>query len=406
MRPFVQLSSEIGALNTVILHRPGLELEHLIPPYLEYMLSEDTPHVATAGKEHDAFADLLRKNGTQVIYLADLFLEVLQDGAVRKSFIDEYCDKSHIASNDLKKTVREYMLSMPPEKLRDIVLRGIMKRDLTESASLALPLAIEEEYPFITDPLCGIYFTRDIGVCIGHGMLVSSMSMPFRQRETLLVQYVWQYHPLFQQDQSPKWYDNELGYGIEGGDVLVLSDRVLAIGYSERTSIGAVEALAHNLFTQGYEKILLFHLPKNRRFMHLDVLFTMVDRDKFLITPALASGQFAIYELSLGINGRIKAVCKTQSVKKILAKALGLDEVTFISVGGGDVIYAPREHWNMGSNVLTIAPGKVVAYDRNDVTNEQLVRNGVEVLTFSGCELSRGRGGPRCMSMPVHREKL
>jgi len=406
MRPFVQLSSEIGALNTVILHRPGLELEHLIPPYLEYMLSEDTPHVATAGKEHDAFADLLRKNGTHVIYLADLFLEVLQDGAVRKSFIDEYCDKSHIASNDLKKTVREYMLSMPPEQLRDIVLRGIMKRDLTESASLALPLAIEEEYPFITDPLCGIYFTRDIGVCIGRGMLVSSMSMPFRQRETLLVQYVWQYHPLFQQDQSPKWYDNELGYGIEGGDVLVLSDRVLAIGYSERTSLGAVEALAHNLFTQGYEKILLFHLPKNRRFMHLDVLFTMVDRNKFLITPALASGQFAIYELSLGINGRIKAVCQTQPVKKILAKALGLDEVTFISVGGGDVIYAPREHWNMGSNVLTIAPGKVVAYDRNDVTNEQLVRNGVEVLTFSGCELSRGRGGPRCMSMPVHREKL
>jgi arginine deiminase len=406
MKPFVQLSSEIGALNTVILHRPGLELEHLIPPYLEYMLSEDTPHVATAGKEHDAFADLLRKNGTQVLYLADLFLEVLQDETVRRVFVEEYCEKSHIASNDLKKAVREYLFSMPPEQLRDIVLRGIMKRDLTGFASLALPLSIEEEYPFITDPLCGIYFTRDIGVCIGRGMLVSSMSMPFRQRETLLVQYIWQYHPLFQQDQTPKWYDNALGYGIEGGDVLVLSDRVLAIGYSERTSLGAVEALAHSLFSQGYEKILLFHLPKNRRFMHLDVLFTMVDRNKFLITPALASGQFAIYELSLGSDGRIKAVCQTQPVKKILAEALELDEVTFISVGGGDVIYAPREHWNMGSNVLTIAPGKVVAYDRNDVTNEQLVRNGVEVLTFSGCELSRGRGGPRCMSMPVHRERL
>ena len=406
MKPFVQLSSEIGRLNTVILHRPGLELEHLIPPYLEYMLSEDTPHVATAGKEHDAFAKLLRQNGTQVLYLSDLFLEVLQEETVRKTFIEEYAEKSQIASNDLKKAVQEYLSSMTPQQLRDIVLRGIMKRDLISRTTQALPLAIEEEYPFITDPLCGIYFTRDIGVCIGNGMLVSSMSMPFRQRETLLVQYIWQYHPLFRRDQTPKWYDNQLGYGIEGGDVLILSDKVLAIGYSERTSLGAVEALAHNLFRQGYEKILLFHLPKNRRFMHLDVLFTMVDKHKFLITPALASGQFAIYELTLGLNGLIKAVHRTEPVKKILAKALGLDEITFISVGGGDVIFAPREHWNMGSNVLTIAPGKVVAYDRNDVTNEQLVRHGVEVLTFSGCELSRGRGGPRCMSMPIHREKI
>lgn len=406
MKPFVQLNSEIGVLNTVVLHRPGLELEHLIPPYLEYMLSEDTPHVATAGKEHDAFAKLLRENGTEVLYLADLFLEVIQEESVRNAFIEEYCEKSPISSKDLKKAVREYLLDLPSELLRDVVLRGIMKRDLTGKAAKLLPLAIEEEYPFITDPLCGIYFTRDIGVCIGRGMLVSSMSMPFRQRETLLVHYIWQYHPSFRENQTPKWYDNSLGYGIEGGDVLVLSDRVLAIGYSERTSLGAVEALAHTLFTQGYEKILLFHLPKNRRFMHLDVLFTMVDQNKFLITPALASGQFAIYELSLGREGQIQAKLQNQPVKKVLAKALGLDEVIFISVGGGDVIYAPREHWNMGSNVLTIAPGKVVAYDRNDVTNEQLLRNGVEVLTFSGCELSRGRGGPRCMSMPIHRQNL
>lgn len=406
MKPFVQLSSEIGTLNTVILHRPGLELEHLIPPYLEYMLSEDTPHVATAGKEHDAFAKLLRQNGTQVLYLSDLFLDVLQEETERQAFIIEYAEKSHIASFDLKQAVREYLSSMTALQLRDIVLRGIMKRDLISRKVSTLPLIIDEEYPFVTDPLCGIYFTRDIGVCIGNGMLVSSMSMPFRQRETLLVQYIWQYHPFFRRDQTPKWYDNQMGYGIEGGDVLVLSDKVLAIGYSERTSLGAVEALAHTLFKQGYEKILLFHLPKNRRYMHLDVLFTMVDKNKFLITPALASGQFAIYELTLGSEGQIKAEHRTEPVKKILAKALGLDEITFISVGGGDVIFAPREHWNMGSNVLTIAPGKVVAYDRNDVTNEQLVRHGVEVLTFSGCELSRGRGGPRCMSMPIHREKI
>lgn len=406
MTSFVQLSSEIGKLNTVILHRPGLELEHLIPPYLEYMLSEDTPHVSMAGKEHDAFANLLTSQGTRVLYLADLFLEVIQNDSVRSSFIEEYCHQSRISSIDLKKAVKQFLSSLNPVKLRDIVLQGVMKRDLQDVAGSCLPMAIEDEYPFVTDPLCGIYFTRDIGVCIANGMLVSSMSMPFRQRETLLVNYIWQYHPLFRRDHTPKWYQNDLGYGIEGGDILVLSEKVLAIGYSERTSLGAIEALAHVMFQQGYERIILFHLPKNRRYMHLDVLFTMVDRDAFLITPALASGQFATYELTPGRDGSILASLKTESVRRILEEALGLDRVRFISVGGGDVIYAPREHWNMGSNVLTIAPGKVIAYDRNDVTNEQLDKNGIKVLTFSGCELSRGRGGPRCMSMPVHREKI
>ena len=143
MKPFVQLNSEIGVLNTVVLHRPGLELEHLIPPYLEYMLSEDTPHVATAGKEHDAFANLLRENGTEVLYLADLFLEVIQEESVRNAFIEEYCEKSPISSKDLKKTVREYLLNLSSEQLRDVVLRGIMKRDLTGKAAKLLPMAIE-----------------------------------------------------------------------------------------------------------------------------------------------------------------------------------------------------------------------------------------------------------------------
>jgi len=404
MRKFVQLYSEIGKLNTVILHRPGTELEQLIPPYLEYMLSEDTPYVRIAAAEHDAFAQLLFNKGTNVLYLSNLFRETIENQIIREAFIEDYLQVSRVASESLKIVIREYLQTKTPAQFVEIIMRGVMKRDLIGIKTNDLPLVVQEDYPFYTDPLCGIYFTRDIGVCIGNGMIVSSMSMPFRQRETLLVRYIWKYHPLFRQDATPLWYDNNLGYSIEGGDVHVLSDKVLAIGYSERTSLGAIEAVAGNVLKSGYEKILLFNLPKSRRYMHLDVLFTMVDYNKFLVTPPMAEGQFEIYEITMDRQGELRTTRCTGSVKETLQYALKLDEVIFIPVGAGDVIHAPREHWNMGSNVLTIAPGEVIAYDRNEVTNEQLDKNGVQVHTFSGAELSRGRGGPRCMSMPINRD--
>ncbi|NLN82854.1 MAG: arginine deiminase [Firmicutes bacterium] len=406
MKSFVQLNSEIGKLRTVILHRPGDELNYLIPPYLEYMLSEDTPHVRKAGLEHDNFAALLRENGAEVLYLKELFQEILKEEMVSREFIDEYCQKANIASKDLRSEVKLLLQGLSPQELQEQIFRGILKRDLSDQRHSLLPLAIDQEYPFVTEPLCGIYFTRDIGIFIGNGLAIGNMNMPFRSIESLLVKYIHKYHPRYQKDPVPLWYGFNEGYPIEGGDVLVLSDKVLAIGCGERTSLGAVETIAHRLFQQGFEQILVFALPKDRRFMHLDVLFTMVDRDKFLVTPSIANNAIDLYSIRPGKNETLTISKEEREIKTILAEALGLDKVLFIPVGGGDIINAPREHWNMGSNVLVLAPGKVVAYDRNDISNQLLRENGVEVLTFGGCELSRGRGGPRCMSMPVYRDLI
>ena len=250
-----------------------------------------------------------------------------------------------------------------------------------------------------------MYFTRDVAISIGTGLLISTMSMHSRERETLFIRYIHDHHPLFKAQDIPLWSDASLGYGIEGGDVLVLSDKVLAIGCGERTSIAAVECLANRLFAHGYERILVFNNPRSRTFMHLDVLCTMVDRDTFLTHPCVYEKQFDVYELT-GSPNHLNLSLTTDPVNKIFARALGLPAVRFIEMGGGDPIIAAREHWNMGSNSLTLSPGHIITYDRNEVTNDLLVRAGIKVDTVPGGELCRGRGGPRCMSMPFKREKL
>lgn len=404
MSNFVNLRSEIGRLNTVMLHRPGIEVQQLIPDYLEKMLSEDTPHVPTAQCEHDEFAEVLRTHGVEVLYLEDLFVKVMEDERLKRQFIEDYLVAGEVQAESLKEVIREYLAPMTAKELFFQVSKGIMRRDLEDWTPKPLPLLVKDEYPFFTDPVSSMYFTRDISICIGNGMIVSSMSMPFRRRETLLMKYIHDYHPLFK--EVPLWYNNSLGYSIEGGDCLVLSDKVMAIGYSQRTSLGAIEYVAGRLLRNGYERIIVFNLPKTRKYMHLDVICTMIDYDKFLTAPQVYEGAFDVYELTLKKDGTLYANCMNESLEEVFKRALGLSAVEFIKVGGGDPLTAAREHWNMGSNSLTIAPGEVITYDRNDITNDMLVKRGIKVHTIPGSELSKGRGGPRCMSMPINREDI
>lgn len=404
MSNFVNLRSEIGRLNTVMLHRPGIEVQQLIPDYLEKMLSEDTPHVPTAQCEHDEFAEVLRIHGVEVLYLEDLFVKVMEDERLKRQFIEDYLVVGEVQAESLKEVIREYLVSKTAKALFFEVSKGIMRRDLEAWTPKPLPLLVKDEYPFFTDPVSSMYFTRDISICIGNGMIVSSMSMPFRRRETLLMKYIHDYHPLFK--EVPLWYNNSLGYSIEGGDCLVLSDKVMAIGYSQRTSLGAIEYVAGRLLRNGYERIIVFNLPKTRKYMHLDVICTMIDYDKFLTAPQVYEGAFDVYELTLKKDGTLYANCMNESLEEVFKRALGLSAVEFIKVGGGDPLTAAREHWNMGSNSLTIAPGEVITYDRNDITNDMLVKRGIKVHTIPGSELSKGRGGPRCMSMPINREDI
>ncbi len=404
MQSFVNQLSEIGTLKTVLLHRPDIEVAQIIPEYLEEMLAEDTPHVPSAQKEHDVFSKTLRDNGVEVLYVKDLFCEML--GAhpeAREPFVDDYIAAAKVPGEGLRRAVRAYLLSKGCEGLFYEICKGVMRKDLEGIAEKPIQLIVNEPYPFVTDPIPNAYFTRDVGICVGNGMIISSMSKPSRTRETLLLRYIHRYHPRFTAQPVPLWYEGAAGYKIEGGDVLVLSDKTLAIGCGERTCVSAVECVANVLLNEGYERILLFNNPRSRKFMHLDVLFTMVDYDKFLVHPYIANKECDIYELTRRGSG-LRVDCVTESLEGLLKRTLGLAAVKLVQVGGGDPIATSREHWNMGSNSLTLSPGNVITYDRNDVTNELLVQAGVRVNTIPGSELVRGRGGPRCMSMPIHRE--
>ncbi len=402
---YINVKSEIGPLKRVMLHRPGVELANLMPDFLERMLAEDTPDVEMAGREHDVFAGILRDAGVDVVYIEKEFAKVVEDDPVRRAFIDDFVEIG-VKGDSLQPAVREYLLSVPSEGLFDAVAKGITRADLKDIEPKPIQAVIEDDYPFVTDPLPNIYFTRDISFSIGTGLAISAMSMPARMRETLFIRYLHKYAEKFGAGKVDLLYDYNCGCPIEGGDVLALSDKCVAIGCGERTTEAAIEKLAKTLFTRGYEKVLLFKNPQSRTYMHLDVLMTHVDYDKFLAHPCMAHKWFDVYELTPAGNGGVTVTRTTDGVDRILERALHLDHVSFIEMGGGNDIVYKREHWNMGSNSLAIAPGNIITYDRNHVTNELLDKAGVHVNPIPGGELSRGRGGPRCMSMPMIREDI
>lgn len=405
MNQFINVKSEIGRLRRVMLHRPGVELSNLMPDYLERMLAEDTPDVKRAGEEHDVFANILRLNDVDVVYIEDMFKQVVEDDEIRKSFIHDFVEIG-VQGVSLKRAVEEYLNSVPYDKLFDAVAKGITGDDLKNVLVKPIQYFVKEDYPFLTDPLPNIYFTRDISFCLGNGIAISAMSMPARMRETLFVRYIHQYSKYFGEGQVDLLYDYNCGCAIEGGDVLSLSDKCVAIGCGERTTVAAVERLSKVLFERGYEKVLLFKNPRSRTYMHLDVLMTHIDYDKFLAHPCIAHKWFDIYELTPGGNGEMNISCTTEPTEKVLERALKLDKVSFVEMGGGDPIQYRREHWNMGANSLAMAPGSIITYDRNAITNELLDKAGVKVSPIPGGELSRGRGGPRCMSMPMLRDEI
>ena len=229
------------------------------------------------------------------------------------------------------------------------------------------------------------------------------MHTPARKRESLLLKYMYLYNRDFASPENKMWYDLSDSYSIEGGDVLVLSRDIVAVGLSQRTTVSGAENFARNLLqNSGFKKVLAFDIPETRAFMHLDTVFTMVDYDKFTIHPEI-EGPLSVYEMTLDDHGELQFRALKEELKDILALELKLPAVDLIRCGGGDLLAAQREQWNDGSNTLCIAPGRVITYDRNYVTNELLDKKGIDVISIPSAELSRGRGGPRCMSVPIIR---
>ncbi len=406
MKPGIHNFSEIGKLNKVLLHRLGDEVEGLVPDNFERLLFDDIPYLKVAQQEHDRFAQLLRDNGVEVVYYLDETAKALEKPGVKSKFIKEFLDASHIYSQGVYEELSEYLENMSAYDVVSKAIAGIKKGEIADIKHKSLADYISVSYPYYTDPMPNLYFTRDPGACIGSGINIHHMSTQARSREPLLLKYMYMYNDDFTTDREHIWYDYNDEFSIEGGDVLVLSKDTVAIGLSQRTTVSGIERFSKNLLSgSDFKKIIVFDIPKCRAFMHLDTVFTMVDYDKFTIHHEIED-PLHLFEISLDRQGEVKVRSVTDSLTNLLKLELSLPAVELIRCGGEDLMAAQREQWNDGSNTLCIAPGKVVTYERNYVTNDILDKKGLTVLTVPSAELSRGRGGPRCMSCPVNRDDL
>ena len=402
----INVNSEIGKLKTVLLHEPGEELHNLTPKHLDDLLFDDIPWLPLAKKEHKQFAQTFKDNGVKVVYLVDLVVEALNtDENVKEQFINQFVKEANINSVTLSQLVLERLKSIKDTK--EMVLKtiaGIKKNELPNYHKRTLRDMIDE-HQFATDPMPNLYFQRDPFVAVGNGVALNNMFSVTRSRETIFGEYIFKYHPEYK--NNPLFYRRDMVKSIEGGDIMILNKETLIVGSSQRTTPVAIENLAKSIFFENetsFKSIIVLSIPKARTFMHLDTIFTQVDINKFTIHQECYNS-LRIVEIHKGENGKLNTVESDDELKTVLEKYIG-QRVILIPCGGEDAVSADREQWSDGSNTIAIAPGKVIAYERNDITNNILRENGVTVFEIPSSELSRGRGGPRCMCMPLEREDL
>ena len=409
----INVTSEIKPLKEVLVHRPGKELLNLTPDTLHRLLFDDIPYLRVAQAEHDEFVQILRDNDVKVYYLEDLMAETLDfNPEIKKKFLKQFIEEAGVNTPKYRDLVFEYLMSI--EDSKEFVLKtmeGIQIYELDREKRVmekSLVDLVTDETDFIVEPMPNLYFTRDPFASVGNGVVLNKMYSVTRNRETIYAEYIFNYHPKFK-DQLEKYYDRYYDWHIEGGDVLNLNEHILSVGISQRTEAGAIDKLAKNLFKNPNCKIdtvLAFNIPESRAFMHLDTVFTQIDVDKFTYHPGIMK-TLQVFEITEGDDPNsdedlnVKEINDT--LENILSHYLGL-QVTLIPCAGGDDVAAQREQWNDGTNTLCVAPGVVVVYNRNNITNEYLRSHGIKVIEMSSAELSRGRGGPRCMSMPLRRE--
>ena len=394
------VGSEVGTLRRVVLHRPDLELRRLTPANKDELLFDELPWVRQARLEHDAFADALRGRGIDVLYLQELLAETLAVEGVSARLIDETLREVDLGPR-LRRSLRGWLGELAADQLAQVLIGGVAIDELpfapgglaaaVDGLALALP------------PLPNHLFTRDTSCWVYGGVSVNHMAYPARRREALHVGAIYRRHPLFAGPRKEVWSDDMHGAArLEGGDVLVIGRGAVLVGMGERTRPGAVEALAQRLFeTHAAREVLAVDLPKQRSCMHLDTVLTMVDVDACTMYPGIVDAP--TYRLVPG-RGGVSAE-RAPSLLEAVAGALGVARLRVIETGG-DRFEAAREQWDDANNVLAIAPGVVVAFERNVDTNARLRESGIEVIAIAGAELGRGRGGPRCMSCPIDRDDL
>ncbi len=396
---------EISPLRTVLVHRPGTELERLTPDTRADLLFDEVLWRDRAEAQHREFGELLRGQGVEVLELRELLVDLVGDEGLREQLLERALDASvlgDIAVQDL----RGGIAALPAAALVDVLIGGITVGELRALGVAPRSIALQRvgEEHLVLDPLPNHLFTRDPSAWIGESVAVGAMRHPARRRESLHLEMIYRHHPRFAGPGGPRRILGRDGAGaatVEGGDVMMLSARVVAVGMSERTSAVGVERLAADLLEDdAVDRVIAIALPHRRSMMHLDTVTTVVDEESMLRFGSLPG--LETFEIERPGDRLVSRARAADEMDAVLARGLGVPSLRVLTPPL-DPYAAAREQWDDGCNVLALAPGRVVAYERAAATNDYLRERGVEVLEFAGDELGRGRGGPRCMSCPVAR---